>query len=144
MSSFINSRKVRLNPIRFDVDRHISKWSNESVQFDSRFFITLFEVSTCNYILIITGVASVPYFEISQSSYELFGLSEMLKHVWCIIIIIIIFLLAQRRKEREEDEKETKKSKLTSFKDEEDGQSLDESPRRLEKKDKKDEKDKER
>lgn len=53
-------------------------------------------------------------------------------------------LAAQRRKEREEDEKEAKKSKLTSYRDEEDGQCLDESPRRSDKKDKNREKDKER
>lgn len=54
------------------------------------------------------------------------------------------FWSVQRRKEREEDEKESKRSKLTSYKDDEDGQSLDESPRRFEENNKKHENYKER
>ncbi|XP_054286670.1 pre-mRNA-splicing factor ATP-dependent RNA helicase PRP16 [Macrosteles quadrilineatus] len=51
-------------------------------------------------------------------------------------------LAAQRRKEREDSvEKETKKSKLLSYTDEDDGVSVEESPRKAEKKDKKRDKD---
>ncbi|KAG8244813.1 Pre-mRNA-splicing factor ATP-dependent RNA helicase PRP16 [Homalodisca vitripennis] len=53
------------------------------------------------------------------------------------------FLIAQRRKEREESvEKESKKSKLLSYKDVDDGENAEESPRRSDRRDKK--KDKER